>query len=237
MKMRTLRILSLMTAGILCISALSGCGSDPTVRQTEETKENYQVATEATGDEAENIYKFTAYPSGKTDPVTFKDVEVDVNAFALRSHELAYMIGETKFDSPDELSVDAATQFGFTHIFYEDFYKIDNRAVAFRTVKSEQIEEQLEKYFGKNSIDPEKSILYNPKTKKLEMWLPEYGTNMYYNIDAVQEEGDALEITTTFYREKAKSTITEKFLINATRPITSYLRNKNKQKIYFIKYK
>ena len=137
MKMRTLRILSLMTAGILCISALAGCGSDPTVRQTEETKENYQVATEATGDEAENIYKFTAYPSGKTDPVTFKDVEVDVNAFALRSHELAYMIGETKFDSPDELSVDAATQFGFTHIFYEDFYKIDNRAVAFRTVKSE----------------------------------------------------------------------------------------------------
>lgn len=214
MKMRTLRILSLMTAGILCISALSGCGSDPTVRQTEETKENYQVATEATGDEAENIYKFTAYPSGKTDPVTFKDVEVDVNAFALRSHELAYMIGETKFDSPDELSVDAATQFGFTHIFYEDFYKIDNRAVAFRTVKSEQIEEQLEKYFGKNSIDPEKSILYNPKTKKLEMWLPEYGTNMYYNIDAVQEEGDALEITTTFYREKAKSTLLCKTVIS-----------------------
>ena len=86
--MRTLRILTLMTAGILCISALAGCGSDPTVRQTEETKENYQVATEATGDEAENIYKFTAYPSGKTDHVTFKDVEVDVNAFALRSHEL-----------------------------------------------------------------------------------------------------------------------------------------------------
>ena len=214
MKMRTLRILSLMTAGILCISALSGCGSDPTVRQTEETKENYQVATEATGDEAENIYKFTAYPSGKTDPVTFKDVEVDVNAFALRSHELAYMIGETKFDSPDELSVDAATQFGFTHIFYEDFYKVDNRAVAFRTVKSEQIEEQLEKYFGKNSIDPEKSILYNPKTKKLEMWLPEYGTNMYYNIDAVQEEGDALEITTTFYRENAKSTLLCKTVIS-----------------------
>lgn len=214
MKMRTLRILSLMTAWILCISALSGCGYDPTVRQTEETKENYQVATEATGDEAENIYKFTAYPSGKTDPVTFKDVEVDVNAFALRSHELAYMIGETKFDSPDELSVDAATQFGFTHIFYEDFYKIDNRAVAFRTVKSEQIEEQLEKYFGKNSIDPEKSILYNPKTKKLEMWLPEYGTNMYYNIDAVQEEGDALEITTTFYREKAKSTLLCKTVIS-----------------------
>lgn len=212
--MRTLRILSLMTAGILCISALAGCGSDPTVRQTEETKENYQVATEATGDEAENIYKFTAYPSGKTDPVTFKDVEVDVNAFALRSHELAYMIGETKFDSPDELSVDAATQFGFTHIFYEDFYKIDNRAVAFRTVKSEQIEEQLEKYFVKNSIDPEKSILYNPKTKKLEMWLPEYGTNMYYNIDAVQEEGDALEITTTFYREKAKSTLLCKTVIS-----------------------
>ena len=49
-----------MTAGILCISALAGCGSDPTVRQTEETKENYQVATEATGDEAENIYKFEA---------------------------------------------------------------------------------------------------------------------------------------------------------------------------------
>ena len=221
-----------MTAGILCISALAGCGSDPTVRQTEETKENYQVATEATGDEAENIYKFTAYPSGKTDPVTFKDVEVDVNAFALRSHELAYMIGvdvnafalrshelaymigETKFDSPDELSVDAATQFGFTHIFYEDFYKIDNRAVALRTVKSEQIEEQLEKYFGKNSIDPEKSILYNPKTKKLEMWLPEYGTNMYYNVDAVQEEGDALEITTTFYREKAKSTLLCKTVIS-----------------------
>ena len=46
------------------------------------------------------------------------------------------------------------------------------------------------------------------------MWLPEYGTNMYYNVDAVQEEGDALEITTTFYREKAKSTLLCKTVIS-----------------------
>ena len=207
MKMRTHRILSLITAGLLCVSALAGCGSDPTVKQTEETKEDYQVVTEATGDEADSAYGFAAYPSGKTDPVEFKGTEVDVNAFALRGYELSYMVGESNFGSPDELSVDAATQYGFTHIFFDDFYKINNRAVAFRTVTTEQVEEQLKKHFGKNSIDPSKSVLYNPTTKKLEMWVPEYGTNMYYNIDAVQEEGDALEITTTFYREKAKSTL------------------------------
>ena len=65
----------------------------------------------------------------------------------------------------------------------------------------------LIRQFGKSDYDMTKSVFYNPTTKKLEMWLPEYGTDLYYHIDAADVSGSQLKVSTTFYNEKEKSTL------------------------------
>ena len=50
-------------------------------------------------------------------------------------------------------------------------------------------------------------MLYNAGKKLFEMWTPEYGTNIYYTIDAVNVDGDTAEIITTFYNELKRSTM------------------------------
>lgn len=188
------------------LSLLAGCGADPNVRQETTAPEDYDVELENTADEAVNPYGFHAYASGKTDPVTVGGVEISPNACALRSFELGYMIGES-FGSVKELSLDAAVQYGMTHLFYENFYKIDNRSVAFRNVFPEKVEKELTRQFGKTDYDLTKSVFYNPSTKKLEMWIPEYGRDLYYNVDAADVSGKELTVVTTFYNEQEKSTL------------------------------
>ena len=181
-------------AAILSVSLFAGCGTDPNVKPQDSTTDPYAVDMNATKDEALSPGNgFQAYPSGKTDPVTVDGVEVSPNDFALRS--------------PGELSVDAAVQYGMTHIFEKNFYQLDNYAVAYRTVEPKLVEEELIRQFGKSDYDMTKSVFYNPTTKKLEMWLPEYGTDLYYHIDAADVSGSQLKVSTTFYNEKEKSTL------------------------------
>ena len=194
-------------AAILSVSLFAGCGTDPNVKPQDSATDSYAVDMNATKDEALSPGNgFQAYPSGKTDPVTVDGVEVSPNDFALRSFELGYMLG-CSFQDPGELSVDAAVQYGMTHIFEKNFYQLDNYAVAYRTVEPKLVEEELIRQFGKSDYDMTKSVFYNPTTKKLEMWLPEYGTDLYYHIDAADVSGSQLKVSTTFYNEKEKSTL------------------------------
>ena len=39
------------------------------------------------------------------------------------------------------------------------------------------------------------------------MWIPAYGCNIYYNIDAVNVSSDEAEIITTFYNELERKTL------------------------------
>ena len=46
------------------------------------------------------------------------------------------------------------------------------------------------------------------------MWIPEYGCNIYYTIDAVNVSGDQAEIITTFYNELKRQTMLGRTTIN-----------------------
>ncbi|MBQ9680557.1 MAG: hypothetical protein IJV48_07745 [Ruminococcus sp.] len=194
-------ILTMLTA-----STLSGCGVDPNVKQEEEASTEYKVDIGGDEEEAEGE-GFHAYGKGKTDSIELDGVEVSVQDFAVRSYELAYMLAQGNFEKPEEIALDAAVQYAFAHIYFEDLYTIENKAVRYRSATEEQIREKLRELFGTDDFDVTASVLYQPSKQSFEMWMPAYGTNIYYNIDAVNIDGSKAEIITTYYNEFKRSTL------------------------------
>ncbi len=197
------KILAFLMAFVLI--SLCSCGIDPNVKQNENKTTKYQIATTKS---SENIdeNEFNAYGDGLCDAVTVKGVKVDVNAFALRSYELAFLIGTNSFKKAQKISVDALTQYAFAHLFYKDLYKISNSGAVYKEATNKKLQDELKKHFGKMKVDLKKSSLYNKGNKRFEMWLPEYGSNVYYRIDAADVSGDKVVIKTLFFNEMKKST-------------------------------
>ena len=98
-------------------------------------------------------------------------------------------------------------QYAFIHVFYDDFYTINNKTVQYRSAQEKQIRDVLKTQFGTDDFDVTSSMLYNADKKIFEMWIPSYGTNIYYNIDAVNVSSDEAEIITTFYNELERKTL------------------------------
>ncbi|MCR5652500.1 MAG: hypothetical protein K6F88_01725 [Ruminococcus sp.] len=193
-------------ACLLAFSLCSCTGVDPNVKQKKDTSSKYSAVTSATSDSDVELEGFNAYGDGLTDSVKVKGVDVDVNAFALRSYELAFLIGTGSFKNPEKVSPDALTQYAFTHLYYDDFYKIPNDGASYKETTLDKLEAELEKYFGKLNANLKKSSLYNKSSNKFEMWLPNYGANVYYRVDAADKTGNKVEIITTFYNEMKKRT-------------------------------
>ena len=126
MKYSMIKTISIILAILLFAAVFSACGVDPNVKQEEKATADYQVKIE---DEEEEVERegFYAYGKGKTDPVTVNGVEVSVKDFAVRSYELAYLMAQKSFDKPEDIPLDAAVQYAFTHIFYKDFSFIFER--------------------------------------------------------------------------------------------------------------
>ena len=206
MKNSMIKTISIILAILLFAAVFSACGVDPNVKQEEKATADYQVKIE---DEEEEVERegFYAYGKGKTDPVTVNGVEVSVKDFAVRSYELAYLMAQKSFDKPEDIPLDAAVQYAFTHIFYKDFYNINNKAAQYRSAEEKQVRDSLTEQFGTDDFDVTSSMLYNPGKKIFEMWVPSYGTNIYYIIDAVNVGSDQAEIVTTFYNEFARQTL------------------------------
>ena len=189
----------------LLFTLCSCMGVDPNVKTKETKAEKYKVETKA-NDSDVLLDGYNAYGDGLTSPLKVKGVKVDVEDFAIRSYELAFMMGQPKFKSVKNISVDALAQYSFVHVFYKNFYEIPNKVTEFRQAKPEQVNKQFKKYFGKTNIDLKKSLLYNKGKKMFEMWLPEYGTNIFYRVDAADVKGSNAVIVTTFYNEFKKNT-------------------------------
>lgn len=206
LKTITTRITALLCAALFAAMLLCACDEDPNVVSDEATGGSYQVIETENGEEATEREGFHAYGTGKTDPVSVSGVKVAPSDFALRSYELAIMMAQS-FEKPSDLSVDVAVQYAFVHIFFRDFHSINNKAMQYRTATAEQIRAELKKQFGTDDFAITKSVLYNSGKKIFEMWTPEYGTNIYYNIDAVNVSGDEAEIITTFYNELKHATM------------------------------
>lgn len=207
MKRITIKTISVFLAIILSVAVFSACGVDPNVKQADsDATSDYEVRIDSEEDEVERE-GFYAYGKGKTDPVEVGGTEVNVKDFAVRSYELAYMMAQKSFSSPKELPLDAAVQYGFVHVFYKDFHTIVNKTVQYRSTSEQQLRAVLKEQFGTDDFDVTSSVLYNPGKKTFEMWIPAYGTSIYYHIDAVNVGSDQVEIVTTFYNEFSRSTL------------------------------
>ena len=212
MKHSMIKAVSLFLAIILTVAVFSACGVDPNVKQEDKATADYKVKIDEEEEETERE-GFYAYGKGKTDPVEVGGVEVNVKDFAVRSYELAFKMAQKSFDSPKDLPLDAAVQYAFTHIFYNDFYHITNKTVQYRSASEQQIRDSLKEQFGTDDFEVTCSMLYNAGKKIFEMWVPSYGTNIYYIVDAVNVSGDKAEIVTTFYNELARNTLLGKATI------------------------
>ena len=227
MKHSMIKAVSLFLAIILTVAVFSACGVDPNVKQEDKATADYKVKIDEEEEETERE-GFYAYGKGKTDPVEVGGVEVNVKDFAVRSYELAFMMAQKSFDSPKDLPLDAAVQYAFTHIFYNDFYHITNKAAQYRSASEQQIRDSLKEQFGTDDFKVTSSMLYNPGKEIFEMWIPSYGTNIYYIIDAVNVDGDQAEIISTFYNELARKTLLGKATITVKiqdgRPVIASLK-------------
>lgn len=206
MKNHMIKLLAFLAAVVLAASALSACGVDPKVKQEDQETSDYKVKIDDEDQETERE-GFYAYGKGKVDPIKIGDVTVNVKDFAVRSYELGFNMAQKKFDKPKDIPLEAAVQYAFIHVFFDDFYAINNKTVQYRSTEEAKIKEVLKTQFGTDDFDVTSSMLYNRDKKIFEMWIPSYGTNIYYNIDAVNVSSDQAEIITTFYNELERKTL------------------------------
>jgi hypothetical protein len=132
---------------------------------------------------------------------------LNVDAMAQRSYELAFMLAQTNFDSPEKMSVNAMVQFAFCHLFYENLCEMPASGVKYREADADEIRSVIIKYFGDVNVDIEKSDLYNRGHQKFEMWEPHYGTALYYKAEARRSEDGFIEVTAVFYGDEEKSQV------------------------------
>lgn len=205
MKNHLKKSLCILLTWLFLIPAFTACGIDPNIKREQESKDGYKVIiSDAEEKEREG---FHSYPSGETDPVTVGGVEVSVTDFALRSYELAYMVAQPDFSSVKNIEVDPLVQFALTHVFFKNPNEMNNKTMQYRSTDERHIKEQLVRYFGRDDFNIKNSTLYNAGKNLFEMWIPKYGCNIYYNIDAVKVEQGKAEISTTFYNEFKRMTM------------------------------
>ncbi len=201
---------------ILLALLATSCTKDPNVKAKEGQKNEYNVDMNSSETTETELPGFHSYGTGKTEPVTVGGVSINVKSYAVRSYELAYMMGQKEFSSPNQLSVDVLTQYGFSHVLLPNLNETTNKTMEYRTATLEQIQAELQKLFGTVDADLTKAELYKPSEKIFEMWMPDYGCNIYYTIDAVNVEGNKADIITTFYNELARSTMLGRTTLTVT---------------------
>lgn len=193
---------------LIAVIALTcaACGNDPNVKQQDTTSGSYAVDVGKDAKETERE-GFHSYPAGKTDPINLGGTEVKVTDFAVYGYELQNMMAVKKFASPKELSVDLLAQYAFSHALFPRLNEANNKPMEYRTISEEDLNASLTNLFGKIDVDLKKSVLYQPSKKMFEMWIPAYGCNIYYNIDAVNINGDTADIITTYFNELERNTM------------------------------
>jgi len=206
MNRNAIKLITVVCTIIIMVLSFSACGTDPNVKQQDSGSGSYAVDVSKTAEETERE-GFHSYPAGKTDPIELNGVSVKVTDFAVYGFELQNMMAVKSFASPKDLKVDLLAQYAFAHALYPRLNEANNKPMEYRSIGEQELNASLTDLFGKLGVDLKKSVLYNPSQKKFEMWIPAYGCNIYYNIDAVNVDGSKAEIITTYYNELARSTM------------------------------
>lgn len=174
---------------VLAVVPLAGCNNvDPAVKPSATTG-TAATTTAAAPADAEAI---PAY--------------IDADALAHRSYELRYLLAQTKFESPDDMSVNALVQFAFCHVYYENLTDMPRSGNRLRQATADEINQQILKYFGAVSTDITKADLYNHGRKCFEMWEPLYGRDIFYKATVTRGDEENLYIVNTvFYSDASQS--------------------------------
>lgn len=177
---------------LLCLALLittAGCNnSDPAVSNSESDSEtSSDIAPEENGEIPEYI---------------------DADALANRSYELRYLFAQKKFESPEEISVNVLVQFAFCHMYYENLADMPTSGNKIRRATADEIKTQIQKYFGALDVDITTADLYNKGKERFEMWEPNYGSDIYYDVKVTSEGDNLYKAVTTFYTDSLKSEAT-----------------------------
>ena len=194
---------------LLIVTALASCSNiDPVITHTDDTTDTYKVDTDdgtQKNNDHNDTVEYKAYGGGEDKLLSVDGAVVDTGEFAIRAYELYYMLGQTDFQNINGIDVSALTQFAFCHLFYDELYNMPGGSMMYRQASQEDIDRCIEQFFGKNEIDTTKSVLYNRGKRVFEMWQPEYGTDIYYNVNSAEIDGVEVIIDVTFYSDINKS--------------------------------
>ena len=182
------------------------------VEENTEAKEGVSVAVTEKNTEAPEADsgEYVCIGGGRDQTRDVNGVTVDVGAFALRSYELCFLLGQSGFSDPSEISLDPAVLFAFCHLYYDELWSMPNGGNLLCTASEDEITGKLAEYFGDAGFDVKKSEYYSSLSGEFEMFAPtQFGTSVYYNVDSAEfasGSGD-FEIYTTFYKDSGKTTV------------------------------
>ncbi len=189
------KIICVLMSVLMCMAIFTACSNaDPNVKNESTTSnDNYVVDTQ---ESSEN--ESTSNQSNSA---------VDLTYYANRSYELRFLLAIDSFDSPSDISTSAIVQYAFCRLYYDNLVDMPRKGVKMREATAKQINEQIQKDFGKVNVDVTKSDLYNKGKKKFEMWEPLYGTDIYYDASSEEVNKNEYTVTTVFYEDEAKSEV------------------------------
>ena len=216
MKKKTVRALCVFCAVCAFLTLFSCKNVDPNVKSKEDSETEARVDdrggraavtdAETTG-EAEA--RATCVGGGRDQSQVVDGVTVDVRKMALRSYELCFMLAQTNFASPKDISAESAVQFAFCLLYYDELWRMPATGDVYRKATVNEIEKKLSELFWDTKFDVKTSPLYSTGLDRFEMFEPHYGQSIYYNVDSAEasEKSGKFEIFTTFFEDSAKTKV------------------------------
>ncbi len=132
---------------------------------------------------------------------------VNGDDLANRSYELSFLLAQKKFNSPNEIGVNALVQYSFCHLYYDNLIEIPTNGTQLRTATVDEMADEIKKEFGDVTTDIKTSDLYNGAKNCFEMWEPPYGRDIYYDVEVSGQGNDTYKANTTFYTDSTKEEI------------------------------
>lgn len=138
---------------------------------------------------------------------------INADHFARRSYELRYLFALEKFNSPDEIPINALVQYAFCHLYYDNLTDMPRSGSKFRQATAGDIKQEIFKQFGNIDADITKADLYNSSKQSFEMWEPLYGTDIFYDVSLSKAGENTYRASSTFYSDSTKQTIIGKTVL------------------------
>lgn len=153
--------------------------------------------------------------SSSEDSESNKAVPEYINAddLAHRSYELRYLLAQEKFNSPEQISVNALVQYCFCHLYYDNLTDMPRSGNRIRQASVDEIKQEILKQFGYVNADITKADLYNSGKQCFEMWEPLYGADIFYVVSLSRTGENTYKAVSTFFSDSSQKEIIGKTVL------------------------